>query len=217
MVNYIAREDGLREAKLFEARLVALENSLGPFFCGVQACLRMVRCSQTLSFGLRLSVPMPPVARMEGGESATGSGTEASLREVRLVLADILEGGIEQTKTYGARKRNIDTLAQTPPEDTDQFYHAGEGSPSRLLASIVRSEKQLAADLRRLIIEVAEKMDKAIETDSDLWGMWWDSEMENTSDAMRDLAKYFEAAAYRYNPILRRNRNIRCVLLSCCE
>lgn len=197
MVNYIAREDGLREAKIFEARLADLENSLGPFFCGVQACLRMVRCSQTLSFGLRLSVPMPPVARMEGGESAAGSGTEASLREVRLILADILKGGIEQTKTYGARKCNIDEVAPITPEDTDQFYHIREGSQSRLLASIVRSEKQLAADLRCLITEVAEKVDKAIRTDSDLWGMWWNSELDDTSEAMRDLAKYFEAAAYR--------------------
>ena len=201
--NIIARKDGLREAKVLESRLSALERSLGSFFRGVQACSRMVRCSQTLSFGLRLSVPMPPVARMEGGTSAIVSGAMVSLRDVRLILSDVVEGGIEQTQAFGAKKpdSNTSTSIKVELEDTGRVSDSGKGhshshSP-RLLAGIVRSEKQLVADLRRFIAEVTERINQAMMMDSGVWGFWWDSELEDTSDAVRGLAKYFEAAAHR--------------------
>lgn len=197
--NYVAREDGKREAKLFEARLVALERSLGPFFRGVQACTRMVRCSQTLSFGLRLSVPMPPVARMETRLPATGRGAELALREVRSALMEVLQGGVKQTNAFESKGR---CAGESPA--VDLYDEGDEGQASgplndqsmHLLAGIAGAEKQLVADLRRFVEDIAARIETAM-VDSDLWGMWWNSELEDVSEAVMDLVTYFEAAATR--------------------
>lgn len=200
----MAREDGQKEAALLHARLVVLEHSLGPFFRGIQACTRMVRCSQALSFGLRLSVPMPPVARMEGRLSATGSNSgpgraDMALRDLRTVLADVLEGAVVQVKSFESKQRcAVETRALGNAFDllqSEDFDSANSQSP-QLLAGIVRTEGQVAAHLRRFVVHVAAKIEQTL-AEPDVWGLWWNSSMEGVSEAVRDIATYFEAAVTR--------------------
>ncbi|CAM9346800.1 unnamed protein product [Pylaiella littoralis] len=205
LASFLAREDGHQEAKLLESHLVALEHSLGPFFRAVHACVRMVRCSQTLSFGLQLSVPMPPVARMEGRLSATGTSSrsgqpEMALRELRSVLMDVLEGGVEQANAFQLKVR----CAGTTADDGNDGFSQNEGQASdkgndrtaQFLADLAGREKQLVADLRRFMTDVAARVDEAV-AGPEVWGLWWDSQLADVSEAVRELAEYFKAAGDR--------------------
>lgn len=200
----MAREDGRKEAALLQARLVVLEHSLGPFFRGIQACTRMVRCSQALSFGLRLSVPMPPVARMEGRLSATGSDigpgrAEMALRDLRAVLADVLEGAVVQVKSFESKQRcPVETLGNAfgLSQSEDQAPESENVQNPQLLAGIVRTEGQVAAHLRRFVVHIAAAIEQTL-AEPDVWGMWWNSSMEDVSETVRDIATYFEAAVLR--------------------
>lgn len=205
LAHYLARDDGHQEAKLLEAHVIALERSLGPFFRRVHACMRMVRCSQTLSFGLRLSVPMPPVARMEGRLPAAGGSRpgqpEVALRELRSVLMDVLEGGVRQASAFDNREG---CASAANGGDTDgsfasdgQTTDSGKCRTSHLLADLVGREAQLVADLRRFVAGVAAKVNGAM-AGPDVWGLWWDSQLTEISEAMGELAKYFEAAGERW-------------------
>lgn len=205
MAHFVAREDGHQEAKLLESHLVALEHSLGPFFRAVHACVRMVRCSQTLSFGLRLSVPMPPVARMEGRLPAAGTSSrsgqpEMALRELRAVLMDVLEGGVEQANAFQLKDRCVGTAED---DDTGGFsksegqtFDVGNDRTAQFLADLDIKEKQLVADLRRFVADVAAKVDEAM-AEPEVWGLWWDSQLNDISDAVRESAEYFKAASDR--------------------
>lgn len=204
LAHYLARDDGHQEAKVLEAHVMALERSLGPFFRGVHSCMRMVRCSQTLNFGLRLSVPMPPVARMEGRLSAAGGSPpgqpEVALRELRSVLMDVLEGGVRQISAFDNREG---CAGAGSGGDTDGFFQsegqttdAAKCPPSHALADLVGKETQLVADLRRFVAGVAAKVNGAM-AEPDMWGLWWDSQLEEVSEAVRELAAYFEAAGER--------------------
>lgn len=205
VASFLAREDGHQEAKLLESHLVALEHSLGPFFRAVHACVRMVRCSQTLSFGLRLSVPMPPVARMEGRLSATGTSSrsgqpEMALRELRSVLMDVLEGGVEQANAFQLKVR----CAGTTADDGNDGFSQNEGQASdkgndrtaQFLVDLADREKQLVADLRRFMTDVAARVDEAV-AGPEVWGLWWDRQLADVSEAVRELAEYFKAAGDR--------------------
>lgn len=205
VAHFLAREDGHQEAKVLEAHLVALERSLGPFFRSVQACMRMVRCSQTLSFGLRLSVPMPPVARMEGRLPATGTSSrsgqpEVALRELRSVLMDVLEGGVEQANAFQPKERCVGTAKDGDTggfsKSEGQTFDSGNDRTVQFLADLAGREKQLVADLRRFVADVAARVDKAL-TGPEVWGLWWDSQLADVSEAVRESAKYFEAAGDR--------------------
>lgn len=169
--------------------------------------MRMVRCSQALSFGLRLSVPMPPVARMEGRLSAAGvdggpGRAEMALRDLRAVLADVLEGAVVQLKSFESKQRcavetrdlgNAVGLSQSEVHASD----SGESqSPQLLLGVIAGTEGQVTAHLRRFVVHVAEKIEQTL-AEPEVWGMWWNSEMEDVSEAVRDMATYFEAAVSR--------------------
>lgn len=205
MAHYLARDDGHHEAKLLEAHVIALQRSLGPFFRGVHACMRMVRCSQTLSFGLRLSVPMPPVARMEGRLLAAGGSRpeqpEVALRELRSVLMDVLEGGVRQASAFDHQER---CTGAANGDDTDGFFTSeGQATDSdksqtaHLLANLVGREAQLVAYLRRFVAGLAARVNGAM-AGPELWGLWWDSQLAEASEAVRELAKYFEAAGERW-------------------
>lgn len=210
--NYVARQDGRKEAKLLEARLIGLERSLGPFFRGVQACMRMVKCSQTLAFGLRLSVPMPPVARMEGRLSGTGSGNapgqaKVALRELRSILVDVLEGGVQHANAFLSSKQCAETTGASSnahglSESEGQVSDSGRCQTRQLLAGIVGTEKQLTANLHRLVADCAARVDGAT-AGPEVWGTWWDSRLANVSEDVRDLTKYFEAATQRSANFLR--------------
>lgn len=195
---YLARQDGHEEAKHLEANLTALERSLGPFFRAVQACLRMVRCSQTLSFGLRLSVPMPPVARMEGRLSGSGPvGEEVALRELRSVILDVLEGGTELVNSFQSETTGVggDTrdLAEGEVQASDL---TGNCQTAQLLGGLARAEKQLIGDLRRFLAKYATRIDEAM-NEPELWGLWWESQVTDLSEAVMKMATYFEAGAKR--------------------
>lgn len=205
LAHFLARDDGHQEAKVLEAHVRALERSLGPFFRGVHACMRMVRCSQTLNFGLRLSVPMPPVARMEGRLPAAGGSRpgqpEVALRELRSVLMDVLEGGVRQASAFD----NRDGCAGVGSgDDADGSFtsevpttDAVNGQTSHALADLVGRESQLVADLRRFVAGVAAKVN-GVMMEPEVWGLWWDSQLAEVSEAVRELANYFEAAGERW-------------------
>lgn len=195
---YLAREDGLEEAKQLEANLTALERSLGPFFRGVQACMRMVRCSQTLSFGLRLSVPMPPVARMEGRLSGSGPvREEVALRELRSVIMDVLQGGTELINTFQSETTAVDgdtrDLAEGGVQASDS---TGNCQTAQLLGDLARAEKQLIDDFRRFLAKAATRIDGGMK-EPGVWGLWWESQVADVSEAVMDLVTYFEAGAQR--------------------
>lgn len=205
LAHYLAREDGYEEAKLLEARLVALERSLGPFFRAVHACMRMIRCSQTLSFGLRLSVPMPPVARMEGRLAAVETSSRQgqpkfALRELRTVLMDVLDGGLGQIKALQTLKECAETEksgeAAGSSESESQTSGAGNSRTPQVLVDLVGRESQLVADLHRFIAGLATKIN-GVATEPEAWGLWWDSELQEVSEGVRKLAKFFEAAGDR--------------------
>lgn len=208
--NYLAREDGRREARVLENRLVALNHALGPFFRRVESCLRMIKCSQALSFGLRLSVPMPPVARMEGRLKATG-GSHArqqqspllALRELRAVLADVLDGALDQSDTFGAMPSSDGTegCQRSTAENVECESHASESgnnlSPDLLLGGMASTEKHLAANLSRLVADLADRVDEAVMKQPEEWGLWWKSQLVGVSEVVRDMVEYFEAASER--------------------
>lgn len=200
LAQYLARGDGHQEAKLLEAHLIALERSLGPFFREVHACMRMVRCSQTLSFGLRLSVPMPPVARMEGRLATLGGSQpkqpEVALRELRPVLVDVLEGGVRQAGAFDKRE-GCSGSAGGGAFFTNGGQSAAKSQTSYFLADLVGREKQLVAHLRGFVAAVAAKVNGAI-AGPEVRGLWWDSQLAEVSEAVRELAKYFEAAGERW-------------------
>lgn len=204
LAHYLARDDGHQEVKVLETHVVALERSLGPFFRGVHACMRMVRCSQTLNFGLRLSVPMPPVARMEGRLPAAGGSRPGqpgvALRELRAVLMDVLEGGVRQADAFDNREEcagaGIDGDADGLLSSDGQTPDAAKCQTSHVLAGLVDRETQLVADLRRFVAGVAAKVNGAM-AEPEVWGLWWDSQLEEVSEAVRELATYFEAAGER--------------------
>lgn len=193
-----AREDGHEEAKQLEANLTALEGSLGPFFRGVQACMRMVRCSQTLSFGLRLSVPMPPVARMEGRLGSNGPvGEEVALRELRSVVLDALQGGTELVNAFQSGTSAVDCNTRAPAAGEGQVFDStGNCQTAQLLDGLAREEKQLAGDLRRFLAEGASRIDGGMK-EPGICGLWWESQVKDLSEAVMKLAAYFEAAAER--------------------
>lgn len=201
--HYVARGDGHEEARSLEAQLTALERSLRPFFRGVQACMRMVRCSQTLSFGLRLSVPMPPVARMEGRLPPTGSGSgpgqaEVALRELRAVLMEALEEGVRQVNGFDFEKQFDGTAeAGSSTRGPLESERQGPGSTSTpLLTGLAGTEKELVADLHRFVTAVAASIDRAM-AGPEVWGIWWDSQLAGVTTAVEGLALYFEAASQR--------------------
>lgn len=195
---YLAREDGYEEAKELEANLTALERSLGPFFRGVQACTRMVRCSQTLSFGLRLSVPMPPVARMEGRLGGSGPAREeVALRELRSVILDVLQRGTELVDAFRSATTVVDgdtcDLAEGEGQASDS---TGNCQTAQLLVTLARAEKRLTGDLRRFLAEAASRIDGSMKGPG-VWGLWWDSQVTDLPEAVMELATYFEAGAKR--------------------
>lgn len=202
--NYVAREDGRREAKLLETRLTSLEHALAHFFRGVETCTRMVKCAQTLSFGLRLSAPMPPVARMEThlpgvDEDCTGRAGLA-LRDLRALLMDVLEGGIQLA---GACRMMQCSMLQEPGDDCSDpaegerwVRTSGVNQNPHLLACVLKAEEQLAATLRRFIAELANKINQAMVVPED-WGIWWESRLVDASDAVGNMVEYFEAASPR--------------------
>ncbi|CAM9851512.1 unnamed protein product [Scytosiphon promiscuus] len=206
VAHYLAREDGYKEAKLLESHLEALERSLGPFFRGVRSCIRMVKCSQTLSFGLRLSVPMPPVARMESRLHATGSRIrpgqpEVALRELRSMLMDVLKGGAEQVNAYQRTDRRAwaakdGDSVEASRSGSDASGQAGCHNVQQSLVDLVGLEKQLAVDLRRFVAEVAARVEGAM-AGPEMWGLWWDSHLDDVSRAVEKSARYFEAAGDR--------------------
>lgn len=201
LAHYLARDDGHQEAKVLEGHVMALERSLGPFFRRVHACMRMVRCSQTLNFGLRLSVPMPPVARMEGRLSAAGGSLpgqpEVALRELRAVLMDVLDGGVRQTSAFDNREGcagagSGDGFFPSESQTTD----AAKCPTPHVLADLVGRETQLVAGLRRFVAGVAAKVNGAM-AEREVWSLWWDSQLGEVSEAVRELATYFEASGER--------------------
>lgn len=205
MAHFFAREDGHQEAKLLESHLVALEHSLGPFFRAVHACVRMVRCSQTLSFGLRLSVPMPPVARMEGRLPTTGASRrlgqpEMALRDLRAVLMDVLEGGVAQSNAFQPEEgfagtaKDHDTGVVSKSEG--QTFDFGNERTAQFLSDLTGKEKLLAATLRRFVAGVAARVDEAM-TGPEVCGLWWDSQLADVSKAVKESAEYFKAAGHR--------------------
>ncbi|CAM9515573.1 unnamed protein product [Ectocarpus sp. 12 AP-2014] len=197
VAHYLARDDGHAEAKVLEAHLVALERSLSPFFHGVHACMRMVKCSQTLSFGLQLSVPMPPVARMEGRLPATGSGglpgrAEVALRDLRSVVMDVLEGGMEQVNVLQLKERCGDTDSFL--ESGGQASDSGGRQSMQSLADLAGTERRLVVDLRRFLAIVAARVE-GVMVEPETWGFWWDSQLVDVSEALAEVARYFEAAS----------------------
>ncbi|CAM9261659.1 unnamed protein product [Hapterophycus canaliculatus] len=206
VAHYLAREDGHQEAKLLESHLVALERSLGPFFRGVRSCMRMIKCSQTLSFGLRLSVPMPPVARMESRLHASGNSTrpvqpEVALRELRSMLMDVLKGGIKQAHAYQSMKGRTEAAEDGDSGGVSQSEDEAS-DPGRCqnlqqsLADLAGMEKQLVVDLRRLVADVAARIEGAM-AGPEVCGLWWDSHLEDVSKAVGQSARFFEAAGDR--------------------
>lgn len=205
LAHYLAREDGHEEAKLLETHLMALERSLGPFFRAVHACMRMIRCSQTLSFGLRLSVPMPPVARMEGrlaaAELRSREGQpEFALKELRSVLMDVLEGGVEEVNALQTLTERAATgeggESAGSFESKSQTSAPGNCRTPQVLVDLVGKEKQVVADLHRFIADLAAKIN-GVTTGPEVWGLWWNSELQEVSEGVSKLAKFFEAACDR--------------------
>lgn len=206
MAHYLAREDGHQEAKLLESHLAALERSLGPFFRGVRSCIRMVKCSQTLSFGLRLSVPMPPVARMESRLHDSGNSTgrgqpDMALRELRSVLMDVLTGGARQVNAYQSTERRAGA-AEDGDSGGDSEREGQSSDPSscqdlqQSLVDLIGMEKQLVVNLRRFVADVAARVERAM-AGPEVWGLWWNSHLEDVSKAVEKSARYFEAAGDR--------------------
>lgn len=203
--NYIAREDGRREAKLLEAHLLALEYSLVPFFRGVESCMRMIKCAQALSFGLRLSVPMPPVARMEGRLDGTmggddPGGAQVALGELRALLMDVLEGGVELTGAFGTTQYSSVTGENSnAPEVTaseGQVSDSRDNQSLRRLTCVTAENKQLSANLRCFVEDLATRIDQAV-AKRERWGLWWESQLVGASKDVRDMAEYFDAASQR--------------------
>lgn len=168
--------------------------------------MRMVKCSQTLSFGLRLSVPMPPVARMEGRLSAIDSNREPSrpevaLRELRSVLMDVLEGAVTQVNAFRSKKRASEVTGggdKTPDfAESDGGFSGSEKSQApQLLADIAIVEKNLTAYLRQFVADVAANINAAM-VEPEMWGAWWNSQLKDVSEHVRDLTRYFETSTQR--------------------
>lgn len=207
VANYVAHDDGHREAKILEDRLIALKHSLFPFFRSVKSCMRMVKCSQALSFGLHLSVPMPPIARMEGRlNSKTGNHgpmrSAVALRELRAVLADVLDGAVERSNVFGSMQSCIATGAGdgNASEGADLEGQGPESesshSPRILLAAMSNAEKQVSENLRCFVAELADRVDKAL-TQPEKWGIWWESQLLGVSEEVRGMVEFFEAASQR--------------------
>lgn len=148
---------------------------------------------------------MPPVARMERRLSAAGGSRpgqpEVALRELRSVLMDVLEGAVRQASAFenregcagtgngGGTDGSLASVGQTADATKCQTLHA--------LADLVGRETQLVADLRRFVAAVAAKVNGAM-AEPKVWGLWWDSQLAEVSEAVKELAKYFEAGSERW-------------------
>lgn len=170
MANYVAREDGRKEAKVLVSHLMSLEHSLAPFFHAVESSSRMIKCAQALAFGLCLSAPMPPIARMESRLDFTdGDGARrgrVALRELRAILMDVLVGGIEQVNASRMiQSSGATALGGNHPnisDDGGQASDSGTGQNPHLLAYVIEAEYKLAENLRRFVAEIADRVDQAI-------------------------------------------------------
>lgn len=166
----------------------------------------MIRCSQALSFGLHLSVPMPPVARMEGrlkptaGSSHVRQESPVALGELRSVLADVLDGAVEQSDVFGAMQSSRGTADDSnATEFAECESHTSEATNNftpHLLAGLAKTEKQLSASLSRFVADLADRVDEAV-LEPEEWGLWWESQLVGVSEAVRDMVEYFEAASER--------------------
>lgn len=196
-VHYLAREDGRREARVLEAHLLALEHCLGPFFRRVENCLRMIRCSQALSFGLHLSVPMPPIARMEGRLNLAAGGHEqqstVALRELRATLSDVLDAAVAQSDALGAVQSSRDTGVD---DSSCSEGPAREGHDRQLLAGMVKTERQISSNLSQFVADLAHRIYEAVVGPDEL-GLWWDSQLVGVSEVVKLTVEYFDAASGR--------------------
>ncbi|CAM9213670.1 unnamed protein product [Choristocarpus tenellus] len=196
----LARDAGHRDARMMEARVECLEHSLEPLFRNISSCMRMVRCAQALSFGLRLSIPMPPISRMEArfeGAGDLGSSTGPAVRELRTSLADVLQGAIEQT-TYAIY---VAAACRWPygNQYTD-VWDAGDTerkcyTEPQMLAQLSKLEIQLPKILRDYVFMVAVSLDRA----PTCWemGVRFESERDSILESLEHLGQLFRAAAER--------------------
>eukprot|EP00752_Nemacystus_decipiens_P017564 g15739.t1 len=125
---------------------------------------------------------------------------EVALRELRSVLIDVLEGGVRQASALNNWE---ECAVEGSGGGTDDFFpsegrttDAANGPTSQVLADLVGRETQLVAGLRRFVAGVAAKVNGAM-AEPEVWGLWWDSRLEGVSEAVRELAIYFEAAGER--------------------
>lgn len=145
---------------------------------------------------------MPPVARMEnrlspGGDASEPARAKVALRELRIILVDILEGGVQQVKSSqrAAATFQDDELDRVLPTQ-EQVDRSDASLARQLLDGIAATEEELATDIRQFISAVAARVCDTV-ADSDVGGAWWESRLSGTSDAVQELADYFEAAARR--------------------
>lgn len=114
---------------------------------------------------------------------------------------DVLKGGVELANSYEPMEQRAGAVNDGDHGEVSK----GEGEASaqggcqnlqQSLADLACMEKQLVVDLRRFMAEVGARVEGAM-AGPEMWGLWWDSHLEDVSEAVEESAKYFEAAGDR--------------------